>query len=143
MTTPSTSTSVTTRYDSAWSPSVLATLQADTAPPPTPSAPLTARLTTTSGRFLWNGFGAFGETMPADLDAVELHLSTSASYTSTSPADRLAGGYTLASDTYRGDVVGGRPFDVQGLVSGTTYFASLVARDLSGNRSGQSAIVSV
>lgn len=134
---------ITTRYDSDWSESVVITTEPDVTAPPTPSAPQVARITSTSGRFRWGGLGRFGEAMPADLDAVELHLSTSASYTATSPTDRLGGGYTLASDTYRADMVAGRPLDVVGLASGTTYYASLVARDKTGNRSPMSPIVSL
>lgn len=134
---------ITTRYDSDWSDSVFITTDPDTTAPPAPSAPQTARLTSTSGRFRWDGLAVFGSAMPADLEAVELHLSTSASYTATSPADRLAVGYSLAADTYRGDITAGRPLDVVGLASGTTYYASFVARDTAGNRSPMSTIISV
>lgn len=138
-----TADTITNRYDSAWSESVVATTAPDVAPPPTPSAPQGARLTTTTARVRWDGLGRFGESMPADLDAVELHLSTSASYTPTDPAARAAPGYTLASDTYRGDIPTGLPLDVGGLTSGTTYYAVLVARDKAGNRSAGSPTTSL
>jgi hypothetical protein len=131
-----------TRYDSAWSASVSVTTAPDETAPPVPSVP---QRTSSGGalRLLWNGLGQFGEAMPPDLDAVEAHLSTAASYTPTGPAARAAPGFTLANDTYRGDLVAGVPATIAGLATGTNYYLIVVARDRAGNRSAPSAPVAV
>lgn len=142
MTTPTPPESITTRYDSAWSATVAVTTAPDETAPPQPSAPKAAG-SGTSALFAWDGLGRFGEAMPADLEAAELHLSTSAGFTPTSPTARSAPGYSLANDTYRGDIVAGRPLAVGGLTSGIFYYAVLVARDTAGNRSAPSPTTSV
>jgi hypothetical protein len=133
---------VTTRYDSAWSVAVLHTTTPDETAPPAPSTPQFVRDTVTL-RLLWNGLGQFGETMPADLDRVEAHLGTAIGYIPTAPADRVAVGFTLASDTFRVDLVAGVPATVSGLTSGTTYYLKCVARDRAGNRSAPSVTATV
>ncbi len=142
MTTPTgTSDTITTRYDSAWSASVVVTTAPDETAPPAPSAPQAA-WTGNALRLLWNGLGRFGESMPADLDVVEAHLSTSAGFTPTTPAQRADPGFDLASDTYRADVAAGVPASIAGLTAGATYYVLLVARDRAGNRSTPSPTVS-
>lgn len=140
MTTPAAET--TTRYDSAWSATVAHTTAPDETAPPTPSTPAAAWSGATL-RLLWNGLGVFGEQMPADVDAVEAHLSTAASYVPTSPADRLVPGFNLAADTFRADLAAGVPASVAGLTAGATYYLIVVARDRAGNRSVPSAPVAV
>lgn len=139
--TPAVPDSVTTRYDSAWSASVGITTAPDETAPPAPSAPTTA-WSGNALRLLWNGLGRFGEAMPADLDAAEAHLSTSAVYTPTTPEQRAEPGFNLAADTYRVDLTAGVPATIAGLTAGVTYFVQLVARDRAGNRSTPSPTVS-
>jgi hypothetical protein len=115
----------------------------DESPPPAPSAPQAVwdAQIGTSLRLLWNGLGQFGELMPADLDVVEAHLSPSAVYTPTTPAQRAAPGFNLAADTYRGNITAGVPLTIPGLIGGSTYYVQLVARDRAGNRSAPSPTV--
>ena len=141
MTSPAAQESITTRYDSAWSASVVVTTAPDQTAPPAPSGPQTA-WTGNALRLLWNGLGRFGEAMPTDLDAAEAHLSTSAVYTPTTPEQRVAPGFSLADDTYRVDLTAGVPATIAGLTAGTTYSVQLVARDRAGNRSAPSQTVS-
>lgn len=131
-----------TRYDSAWSTTAAHHTAPDEAAPPIPAPAQTARSGATL-RLLHDGLGQAGETMPADLEAVEAHLSTAASYTPTSPADRAEVAFDLAADTYRTDLRAGVPATITGLGTSTTYYLILVARDRAGNRSTPSAPVAV
>jgi hypothetical protein len=131
-----------TRFDSPWSASVFHTTAPDVTAPPQPSAPQVARDGTTA-RVRWDGLGVFGVPMPADLEAVEAHLSASASYDPTSPADREAPGFSLAADTFRADLQSGAVATIPGLTVNTTYYVVFIARDKSGNRSEPTAPVAV
>lgn len=142
MTTPTAPDSITTRYDSAWSATVTHTTAPDQTAPPTPSTPQTSRSGGTL-RLLWNGLGRFGEVMPADLEAVEAHLSTAAAYDPTSPAQRAAPGFDLATDTFRVDLTAGTTATLAGLATASTYYLIVIARDRAGNRSTPSAPVAV
>jgi hypothetical protein len=142
VTSPTSTDPITTRYDSDWSDSVIITTAPDQTPPPAPSAAQTSRSGTTC-RLRWDGLGAFGEAMPADIDAVEANFSVNAGYVPTTPAQRAVPGFDLSTDTYQADLKPGVPTVVAGLTSGITYYIILIARDKAGNRSGPSPTVSV
>ena len=151
MTTPTTPTTASgsitaeTRYDSAWSPSALHVTAPDATKPPAPSAPQSARSGGTL-RVRADGLGRFGETMPADVlrgGVFEVHISTSAVYTPTSPAQRAAAGFDLSTDTLRAELAVGITGTITGLSTSATYYVVLVARDTSGNRSDASPAVDV
>lgn len=140
MTTPTAPVSRTTRYESAWSESATHITAPDETPPPVPSAAQTAAGGAGAMRVRWDGLGAFGESMPVDLEAVEVHISLGSGFTPTSPADRLDPAFNLANDTFRANLTSGLTATLSGLPAGT-YFVKLVARDITGNRSEPSAQV--
>lgn len=113
---------------SAPSAEVLITTETDATAPPTPSTPV---VTPYLGQIkvVWDGLGSSGEAMPADLDYVELHVSTASNFTPV-PG-------TLA-DTF--SVVRGERV-ITDLPYGVGHFVRLVAVDMTRpvpNKSGPS-----
>jgi hypothetical protein len=103
--------------------------ETDHTPPPVPSTPA---VTPYLGqlKIRWNGLGSAGEAMPADLDLVEVHVSTASGFTPSTA--------TLV-DTF--STVAGERI-VTDLPYGITYYVKLIAVDATrpvGNRSAPSA----
>lgn len=110
-----------------FSPEVAATFLIDTTPPDAPSIPL---LTSKSGfiTVTWDGLTAGGGAMPADYQAVRVHLSTVDGFTPASVTEKA-----LITSIRGGAVtLGGLPYD-------TVHYVRLVAIDKSGNASAPSA----
>ncbi len=106
---------------SAWSTSSTLTTSNDTTAPPIPSAP-----SVSSGlsilKLAWDGLSSAGGPMGIDFDHVEIHMSTSASFTPTSATylDLMYadGSYPVTQTPANG-----------GLVYGTTYYFRLISVD--------------
>ncbi|SDL72925.1 hypothetical protein SAMN05421874_12816 [Nonomuraea maritima] len=111
----------------AFSEQVIILIPDDTTPPPAPSAPT---VTTRLGMIhvTWDGLGSLGESMPSDLDRVQVWM-----------ADPLVGGSARVVDSMRvmeTIVVGGQPY-------GAAREFWLTAVDRSGNESLESGHVTV
>lgn len=78
---------------------------------------------------VWDGKMSDGSSPLADFDHVEVHLSTTASF-------------TPSSATLQGKMAGAGTFPVTGLTIGTTYYVALVAVNTSGANSPVSAYAS-
>lgn len=81
---------------SAWSSEVAITTETDTSAPPTPSTPTVfSRLGVLMVE--WDGLGSVGQTMPADFDYVEVHMSAASAFTPTAATyyDRLYAAGTM------------------------------------------------
>lgn len=112
---------------SAWSTALGHDTAVDDTPPPIPSTPV---VTPYLGqlRVAWDGLGSAGETMPRDLERVEVHVDPADNFTPTD-ATLVDAFSTVAGER----VITDRPYDV-------TLFVRLVAVDRSGNRSDPSAV---
>jgi len=118
-------------YDSSGNTSTASSVvslltQNDTTPPPIPAAPtVTSRLGILVAD--WTGLGSFGETMPLDLDFVEVHVSAAAGFTpdATTYWDKLS--------------PGGGAMPITDQAYGSTRYVKLIAVDRVGNRSVASA----
>ena len=93
----------------------------DTTPPPKPSTP-TASIYLGSVTIGWDGKGSAGESMPADFDRADVHIST-------------ASGFTPSAATSRSQLRRVGTVSITGLAYGVVHYARLVAFDLSGNAS--------
>lgn len=120
--------------EGAWSDVVAITVANDTTGPIAPKTP-TAAQRLGGSVFGWDGTnGVNGGAMDADLLNVQLHVSTSSSFTPVKDAAA-----TLRAIIGRG---GGEGY-VGGLTYGTTYYARLLPIDTSGNAGTPSAVRSV
>lgn len=115
---------------SAWSGEVALLTETDTTAPPVPSVPVvTAYLGQL--KIAWDGLGSAGESMPADLAHVEVHLSQTNNFTPTTA--------TLIDtfSTVRGERI------ATDLPYGVTHYVRLIAVDRTTptpNRSGPSGV---
>ena len=114
---------------SDWAEDLFNVLDVDSTSPGTPSTP-TLDNTTFFGmiRVIWDGLDDLGNGMPADLDRVEVHVST-------------VTGFTPDETTLRDTIYAAGVVDVFGDV-GTALYIKLVAYDNSGNFSDPSVEVS-
>ena len=99
----------------------------DTTPPPQPSTP-TASIYLGSVTIGWNGLGSAGESMPADFDRADVHISTT-------------NGFDPADATRREQIRRSGTVSITGLPDGVVHYVRLVAYDLSGNPSPPSGQV--
>ncbi len=116
---------------SAWSAEVVILTETDSTPPPTPSTP-TGGPYLGQAKIVWNGLGSAGETMPADLDFVELQMSLSAGFGTFSVVDAFS---TIAGERVITDL----PYTV-------THYFRLVAVDRTrpvANRSAPSGVLAI
>jgi hypothetical protein len=117
-----------------WSPWVSIVAGDDVTPPPVPSAPIVENWLGLL-KNTWDGAFADGSPRPADLDRVEVHLSTIGADFTPDPRPIEDGG-TLAGSVFApGPVFRDTPY-------GQTQWVRLVAVDTTGNRSGPSAAAS-
>lgn len=93
-----------------------------------PNEPSTPSVSTWLGSVVigWNGLDSGGAAPPVDFDRVEVHLSTSSGFTPSAS--------TRVDTMRRGGTV-----TISNLTYGVTYYARLVAYDMSGNASAASA----
>lgn len=126
------------RFDreSAFSAPVSLTTASDALAPPAPATPV---VTSYLGILAveWDGLGSAGEAMPGDFSHVEVHVSTTNSFTADRPGNSIEG-----STTYADRLTGPGTLPIAVGTYGVTFFARLVAVDRTrplGNASPQSA----